>query len=152
MNSFWRTLSDAIALNADADTLMSTHLGLEKVGGHIYFFQFLIWRSLIIQVQLMTPFDGPFLSVFWMHLLFVQLSFLDVQSFQMPPHIAVIRTILLRVTLEFSSWNLIQSKRKVLFSCVARAKAFSMKLWSVKLMLSFLYCKFKVAPLKSLHA
>ena len=41
MNLFLRTLSDAIALNADADTLMSTHLGLEKVGGHIYFFQFL---------------------------------------------------------------------------------------------------------------
>ena len=38
MNPFLRTLSDAIALNADADTLMSTHLGLEKVGGHIYFF------------------------------------------------------------------------------------------------------------------
>ena len=42
MNPFLGTLSDAIALNADADTLMSTHLGLEKVGGHIYFFQFLI--------------------------------------------------------------------------------------------------------------
>ena len=149
MNPFLRTLSDAIALNADADTLMSTHLGLEKVGGHIYFFQFLIWRSLIIQVQLMTPFDGPFLSVFWMHhLLFVQLSFLDVQSFQMPPHIAVIRTILLRVTLKFSSWNLVQSKGTFYFYL----HYLQIFLRSLRLMLGFLCCKFKVAPLKSLHA
>ena len=150
MNPFLRTLSDAIALNADADTLMSTHLGLEKVGGHIYFFQFLIWRSLIIQVQLMTPFDGPFLSVFWMHHLFVQLSFLDDQSFQMPPHIAVIRTILLRVTLEFSSWNLVQSKGTFYFYMYIISKYLSLR--SFRLMLGFLCCKFKVAPLKSLHA